>query len=393
MHEWRPDDAGVSDRPGRVAGPIAIALGSLVVAALVAALDASRNYVSTSLSGRPFPWMSSFSSTAPSWLIAGLLAPLPLLLVGRMPVDRWGWRLAIPVHLAGALAFAAVHVLAVSSYMSWQSDGTATFATLVAKTSSLFIADLLLYAAIAGGAHALRFSREARAREVAASRLQASLTEARLAALRGQLNPHFLFNTLNAISTMALEGDRDRVVRTLGFLADLLRVSLDDQRPHLISLDEELEVLETYLDIQRTRLGDRLTVRVDIEPGAREALVPGMLLQPLVENAITHGIGRKPGPGTIEIHARRKDDSLQIDVSDSGPGFEAAGESRPGAVADGDGDGRPGGGIGLANTRARLAQLYGSRQQLSTGRGEQGGARVTVTLPWQRASSAGGADA
>jgi sensor histidine kinase YesM len=237
----------------------------------------------------------------------------------------------------------------------------------------------MLYAAIAGGAHALRFYREARAREIAASRLQASLTEARLAALRGQLNPHFLFNTLNAISTMALEGDRDRVVRTLGFLADLLRVSLDDHRPQEIALDEELDVLETYLDIQRTRLGERLSVELDVESAARAAMVPSMLLQPLVENAITHGIGRTPGPGTITIRARRRGESLEIDVIDTGPGFDATPAARTTPAA------RPaaGRGIGLANTRARLAQLYGSRQQLHTDSSHGRGARVSVTLPWQ----------
>jgi two-component system LytT family sensor kinase len=360
MQQWRANRA-------------LVVLGCLGAALLVAMLDASRVYFANVFIGRPSPWLNTFRNSAPSWLIVGLLAPLPLFFARVVSIDRQRWRSSLAFHVAGAIFFSAVHAVLLSIYLSWPTF--ASFAGVLSKTSSAVIVDWILYAAIAGVAHALSYYRQARERDLAASQLQARLTEARLDALRGQLNPHFLFNTLNAISTLALEGHKDQVVRTLGHLSDLLRASLDDGRPQEVTLDEELDLLERYLAIQRIRHGDRLTVRVDADPQIRSALVPGMILQPLVENAITHGVARVPGNGTVGIRAWREAAHLRLEVTDTGPGFGPAGSA---AVA------RPHGtGIGLANTRARLAQLYGDSHRFDTHNAEGGGGCVSLTLPYR----------
>src|SRR5262249_34230450 len=147
--------------------------------------------------------------------------------------------------------------------------------------------------------------------------LRTRLAKARLDHLRAQLNPHFLFNTLNALSTLALTGERDQLVRTLSRLSDLLRVAIDRHLPQEIPVARELDLLECYLDIQRTRFGERLTIVPEIDAGVRDAMLPSMLLQPLVENAIQHGIESRPGPGRVTFTARREASRLRIRVEDT----------------------------------------------------------------------------
>jgi LytS/YehU family sensor histidine kinase len=231
-----------------------------------------------------------------------------------------------------------------------------------------FAVDVLVYWGTVGLVHAWRAAREAVEREQATARLEASLTEARLAALRDQLDPHFLFNTLNAVSVLALRGDREGVTRVVAALGDLLRRSLDGGRVQEVPLGEELAMLERYLEIQEIRFGDRLTIERDIDPAAAGAFVPAMITQPLVENAVQHAVAQTPGAARIAIRAWRENGSLLLEVADSGPGF--------GGV-------QPTEGIGLGNTRARLVQLYGPAQTLAFGVGPDGGASVVVTLPWR----------
>jgi LytS/YehU family sensor histidine kinase len=216
--------------------------------------------------------------------------------------------------------------------------------------------------------HAERSSREAAEREQAAARLETSLSEARLAALRDQIDPHFLFNTLNSVSVLALRGDREGVTRVVAALGNLLRRSLDGGRAQEVPLAEELAMLEHYLEIQAIRFGERLTIERDIDPAAGQALVPSMITQPLVENAVQHAVAPTPGPARVAIRAHREGGSLRLEVSDSGPGFAGA---------------APREGIGLGNTRARLAQLYGAGHSLDLGPSPEGGARVVVRLPWR----------
>jgi sensor histidine kinase YesM len=184
-----------------------------------------------------------------------------------------------------------------------------------------------------------------------------------------QLNPHFLFNTLNAISVLALKGDRQNVVRMLARLSDLLRLALENAE-QVVPLSEELVFLQPYVEIEQVRFRDRLQVVQDIDPDTLDAEVPSLFLQPIVENAVRHGIAQRPGPGLIEIRARRAGDTLALEVLDTGPGF-------------GDGPDLARGGVGLANARARLEQLYGRAQRLELLTAPSGGAMVRVVLPFR----------
>ena len=359
--------------------------------ALCALVEASQSYIAAINFGKPVPWSESVRRTLPSWVIFALVMPGVLFMARRFSVERLGWHRALPVHLAGATAFAFAHLGGTALYYATRPGSPASLPILLTKfITAYFILDVLIYCGIVGATHALRYYREAKERELAASRLQASLTEARLAALRGQLNPHFLFNTLNAITTMALKREHDNVVATLGYLSELLRVSLDDRLPQEVSLADELELLDRYLEIQRIRFGDRLTITRDIDDEALGALVPIMILQPLAENAIVHGIAPVPGPGELRLRATRRNGDLLLEVADTGPGFRAS-ERRRSAITHVGAEPaseRPGGGIGLANTRARLAQLYGEASVLDVADAPEGGARVSVTIPYRPAPAA-----
>jgi two-component system LytT family sensor kinase len=356
-------------------GLVAAAIGG--AALLLALIESTRNYVGNQFGGYPMPWLAIFATSAPFWGLMALLTPWPIAVARLVPFNRTRLARTLGLHTAAALMFAVTHTTAMALYMVVTRE--TGFGWLFMKFSASLGITMMVYAAIVGAAHAFRFYREARARELAASQLQASLTEARLAVLRGQINPHFLFNTLNAISTMALTGEHDNVVRTLGCLAELLRTSLDDTLTPEVPLRNELAFLERYVDIQKIRLGDRLTVEYDIAPATLDAMVPSMILQPLVENAVTHGVATVPGPGRIRIHASRDDETLHVDITDSGPGV---GATHDGSVPA---PGR-GAGIGLANTRARLVQLYGAHHSFTMGTAGGAGGQVTLNIPYRRGS-------
>jgi two-component system, LytTR family, sensor kinase len=382
-----PESRGIQTElptPRRRGAVAAVVIG---LAAFCAVVEASQNYIGSINFGRPVPWRESIRRTLPSWVIIALLTPGVLYLARRFPIDRGRWRVSLVVHLVGATAFALAHLGGIAVFYATWDGSYAVLPLLLNKfISAYFILDFLIYCGIVGASHALRFYAEAKTRELAASRLQESLTQARLAALRGQLNPHFLFNTLNAVATMALRREHDNVVVTLGTLSELLRVSLDERLPQEVPLSDELDLLERYLEIQRIRFGDRLTVMRDIDPAALGALVPIMILQPLAENAIVHGIAPVPGPGELRLRAERRDGELLLEISDSGPGFGSVARLTACRAHQEDqtgDDGRSSTGIGLANTRARIAQLYGEGAVLWVGAGDAGGARVTVTIPYR----------
>jgi LytS/YehU family sensor histidine kinase len=185
------------------------------------------------------------------------------------------------------------------------------------------------------------------------------------------LNPHFLFNAMNTIAMQVRKSANDDAVRMLAGLSDLLRYMLEDSRPPEVPLGEELAFVQRYLAIEQVRFQDRLQIEVDAAPGTSDALVPTLILQPLVENAIRHGISRRVQAGTLTIRARRTDDFLILQVEDDGPGL--ASDATP----------QPGTGLGLRNTRARLAQLYQANQDLELATSPTGGTLVTIRLPYR----------
>lgn len=234
------------------------------------------------------------------------------------------------------------------------------------------IIDIVVYGGIVSLTHAIAFLRRSQQRERRTLELEASLSRARLDALRLQINPHFLFNALNAIASL-IHTRPDAADEMTVSLSELLRASLHGAGNHEVTLTEEMELLRLFTDIERTRFGDRIRFVEDIAPDARPARVPSFILQPLVENAIRHGLEPRTEPGTVTIAARRAGEQLHLTVSDDGTGFSPA--SQPGTT----------GGIGLTNVRDRLRALYGERQNLSIAPAAVRGTVVTLTIPWHTA--------
>jgi LytS/YehU family sensor histidine kinase len=240
-----------------------------------------------------------------------------------------------------------------------------------------FHQNLMFYAAILAVSQGVDYYRKYRERELRASQLEARLAQTRLQVLKMQLHPHFLFNTLNAISAL-IHQDVDLADRMVARLGDLLRSTLESADTQEVSLRQELDFIQPYLEIEQARLGPRLTVRLEIDPHALDAAVPNLVLQPLVENAIRHGIAPRAEPGRIEIRARRDDGQLCLQVRDDGPGLppDPAAPFKEG--------------IGLANTRARLQQLYGAAHRFELCNGPGRGLGVTITIPFREAGSGQG---
>jgi len=233
-----------------------------------------------------------------------------------------------------------------------------------------FYIDLIIALLIIIAVHALFYYRRFRAGEIEQASLKAQLAEAQLKALKMQLHPHFLFNTLHSISSLILE-DPPRANSMIARLGDFLRLTLENTNRQLVTLKEETEFVRCYLEIEQVRFGDRLTVNLAIDAAADTAQVPHMILQPVVENAIQHAIAPRAAPGRIEIEARRMDSRLHIEVKDTGPGItEAVGSVQ-------------GHGVGLNNVRARLAQLYDGDFSFTMTNSPEGGLNVVLELPYQ----------
>ncbi len=324
-------------------------------------------------------WEALAQSLLASTIWAAFTPPVVWLARRCLPT-REHWTAAIAGLLSGGLFFCVAHCaayqLAYPLLMGFPLVVTAQLSALPQMLRILLPTHFVAYAAIVGATWALSYSRLTRARELRASQVKTRLLSARLEALKMQLHPHFLFNTLNSILPLVFR-DRDAASRTVVRLADMLRLSLQNEGSDLIPLRKELELLQVYLEIQQTRFQDRLTVRLDVEPGVADALVPNLILQPLVENAIKHGIAARPGSGHIEVHARREaSERLHLLVRDDGPGPTGA------AVRS------PEGGVGLRNTRDRLELLYPGRHEFEF-RGAAGrGCEVSLTFPLSMAPPA-----
>jgi sensor histidine kinase YesM len=303
------------------------------------------------------------------WLPVLPFLPVILLLAERWPMDQGRWKRSLPLHLLAMLCFVFFHQYLSARIMVAVSSKPLDFGFMLGKLLSVrFAIDALVYWTGVGISWAARVSQAAREREQLAARLEATLAEARLGALRDQLNPHFLFNTLNAISTLALRDDRYAVVGSISALSDLLRRSLDTRQVQEVSLAEELELAGRFLEIQQIRFGDRLSIVQDIPLDLMEIPVPVMILQPLLENAFQHGVSAVTGPVTVGIRANRDGDTLALEVTDTGSGLRMTPQPD---------------GIGLRNTRERLRHIYGDRGTLVL-EDATGGARGTVarvTIP------------
>ena len=306
--------------------------------------------------------------TLPSWWLLGLLIPLAGWLVSRRPIVPEAWKGRVLLHLVVSAVFPVVHIGITAHFYGLLVEGMQPLAVFLDMTSVYYVYDLFIYWLLVGVVHVFRYHRALKDREIREVRLVADLTAARFSALRSQLDPHFLFNSLNTVVGMALDRGHEEVADAVTELSELLRASLRGDEARLVPLADELDFVRRYLRLQKHRFGDRLSFEIAVEPEAEEAPVPAMLLQPLVENAIEHGILPGTRRGQVEVRARREGGRLRVEVRDTGSGFP---EESPGEAAHG---------VGLANTRSRLRLLFGDEAELRTGNHEDG-ASVVVVLP------------
>lgn len=313
--------------------------------------------------GMPVSWPLALAVSAAGWFAWAPLIPLVEWLGHRWPLRRGRLVLGVAVHVPASVIVAVL-----------KSTVDRDVAALILGVSHVPSTLLELYMALAtywiilGVAAALQQARDRREQEIREAQLEAELARARLDALKLRLQPHFLFNTLNALAGLMRE-DVEAADRMLSRLSDLLRLTLDRADVQEVPLKEELDFTRLYLGIQEARFGPRLTISVEADPDSLGVPVPSLVLQPLVENAFQHGVAAETGPVHVAVRASRRDGHVVIDVEDDGPGPPED----------------PPGGVGLTTTRSRLARLYGHDAALTLATAPRGGALATLTVPAREA--------
>jgi two-component system LytT family sensor kinase len=336
-----------------------------------AILGAINEWVQRRLGGGSPPRLPEILFASGDWLIYAVLTPAVFAVAARWPLARPNLVSHTLVHLAISLVFCA----------AWAGAGAVLRAALMPEAlaggfgmhfvSWLFITlpfGVAVYLAVVGIEHAIRYFTEARDRELQNAQLAEQLSAAQLAALQAQLNPHFLFNTLNTIAVLVRDGDRTGAARLIEHLSEVLRGSLRRRRGPEVPLEEELDLVREYLAIEQARFSDRLRVTVDVDAAVLAAAVPVLAVQHLVENAIRHGIARSPDAKAVTVTARRDGEDLEIAVSDDGSGI-SEGAALPGH--------------GIVNTQIRLRALYGGRASLVVRRRATGGTIATLRVPYR----------
>jgi two-component system LytT family sensor kinase len=334
---------------------------------LLALLSVLQTALYLARQGSPIDWARLTTSRLTDWYTCALFTPGFFWVARHYPIERQRWRVSVPVHLGASALFVILkYALYAVIQRRFEGRAQASFSGLLAAN---FISELMIFWAVIAAVHAIELYRRLLDRDHTAMVLRAELAKAQLDALRSQLNPHFLFNALNGVSAL-MHRDVEAADRMVSGLGDLLAATLDTRGPEQIRLAEEVRFLEKYLAIMSVRFGDRLSVVRDVDRDTLSALVPTLILQPLVENAIEHGVARQAGPGFVGIHAHRRGDSLELAVTDNGPGLTTTTRE---------------GGVGLANTRSRLAHHYGDSQSLFLERAADAGVRATILIPFRTA--------
>jgi signal transduction histidine kinase len=309
--------------------------------------------------------------TSFDWLAYGVLTPFVFLLSRRFPLSRQTLPRNAVIHVVFSILFcvlwASIGTVLKISLQPIPPDGSVLrwwlgwiFTTLPFGAA--------VYLAMVGIEHAIRYFIEAREREAQVARLSEQLTSAKLAALQANLNPHFLFNSLNTVAVLVRDGDAGKATRVIEQLSDVLRTTLSRSRDAEVSLEDELDLVRQYLSVEQARFSDRMRVSIDVPDALLSAAIPGFALQHLVENAVRHGIARRTSAGNVQVAARRAGDTLEITVVDDGVGIDEAAA----IIA----------GHGIENTRERLRTLYGDRASLDVMRAPEQGTVARLRIPY-----------
>ena len=345
-------------------------LGLWLLVGLVLALEVHFNLRAAANGGAVGFW----DAGTPQFIRAlmwGLMAPLILQARVLMPLSRGRWFGGVGFHLGFSFLIMAEFYLGRMLFGMWVEDFPLSKFWQMSSASfyGRNIIDMAFYWAVLAFGFSYEIYQKYRNEELRSAQLETRLIETELKALRQQMHPHFLFNTLNTVAVLVREQKNDDAVTLVARLSTLLRMSLDNTGVPEVTLRQEMDFLGRYLEIQQARFSDRLQVKIEISPEAMAARIPNLLLQPLVENAILHGIAPRAGPGHVAVLGRVEGGNLQLEVRDDGLGFDGTKRAKEG--------------IGLANTRERLAKIYGARGQLLL-RSEPGrGVSVQVILPYR----------
>lgn len=344
------------------------------VGTLVAIVTTSQIQIQVLSFGRPVnEWPRIFLQQLIQWQFWVVAMPLIIWLGRHFRIERENLIHGFAVHVPFSFLVGITH-LCLRVLTDWLIDPHVQQRSFLQRLMELgynFHVEVFIYWAILGTTYAVEYYGKYRERDLQASQLEAQLSQAQLQALKMQLHPHFLFNTLNAIAGLVRTDKSTEAVNMLSGLSDLLRRRLDQEDRQEVTLREELDFVELYLDIQQVRFSDRLKVEMVIDPETAEAPVPNLILQPLVENAILHGVSHNIGPTSLVIAADHVGESLRLRVFNSGRSIS------------GDGQQKRKSGIGLSNTRTRLQQLYGNAQNFEL-RNVDGGVEAVVNIPWRQ---------
>ena len=354
--------------------------GVATVLSVFSTLQAYRLTVLNYKEGMPIQVGRLFVLNVAYWFIPALLMPIVVAVARRFPLDSGQRLFALAVHGVAALMFAVVRFIGFLGvrFLIWSDGGKSPAVPFWTYVQRQFLNDLdwilMVYAGIVGLSHAVAYYHETQEQKLKEAQLETRLVEAQLKTLQAELHPHFLFNTLHAISTL-IHRDPESADRMISRLSDLLRITFDRSGEAKVTLKEEVDFLQKYLDIEQTRFPDRLTVRVEIDPDTLDAEVPRMILQPLVENAIKHGIAPRADRGHLQIAAGRQEERLWMEVRDNGGGLHGGTLKKLRT------------GVGLSNTRARLECLYAGQHRLEF-TDQHGGLAVRVEIPFHRHTTA-----
>src|SRR5947208_2584268 len=331
---------------------------------------------------KEFDFVSALRLNLVQFYLWAILSPLIFRFSRRFPIELRPLNLRnLFLHFPALVSFAGIHQiihLAVLWFITprLRRQFPALIDCYRAYFGFGFYIDLIIASLIVIAVHALLYYQNFRASELAQSSLKTQLALAQLRALKMQLHPHFLFNTLHSISSLVLE-DPAKANSMIARLGDFFRLTVENSEQQLVTLKEEAEFLRCYLDIEQVRFGDRLTVAFELEPQALSAQVPHLILQPLVENAIQHAIAPRAARGHINIEAKRLNSFLRVAISDNGPGISSNGNFVGKKC------------VGLSNVRTRLQQIYGSDFRFELANGGNGGLTAVIEIPFHREANAG----